>query len=430
MDLDMNRSTFPRMATAIGAMLIIIGIILVAKRLLNALIVSTDFAQDYVAAMALRSGTSIYQRFTETELRSLMSGSERLVHVRQELQNFHPPFNALLVLPLTLFPYDIAALLWAILSIILYFWVWWFIGRELAITLPRHWLVLLTGLALCWYPFQAHLALGQLSLLLTAWVVGSWSMLRQRRDVPAGILISLACLMKLFPGLLLVYLLVRRRWRAIGSAVVSGGGLFLLILVTVGPDDTARYLTSIIPHDAEHYGSVVGNFSLPATIKRLFIGNYLVRPLVEAPPVATTLVILSSLAGVSLLAWQIGRVPPAPENETTAFALVCVAMLLLSPISWSHALPLLALPAGLLLRDLQASPRPTTTVLFLLALFLISLPDFDVAYWLMQHYAPERIPWYAALLFFPSTIGLALFWWVVSQRFQFQPEPPATGDGR
>jgi alpha-1,2-mannosyltransferase len=423
----MNRSTFPRVVTIIGAVLIIIGVILVTKRLLNALIVSTDFAQDYAAAMVLRSDESIYQHFTEAELRSLMPGSERLVHVQPELRNYHPPFNALLVLPLTFLPYDIAALLWAILSIVLYFGVWWFVGQAFRIHLPRHWLVLLIGLALCWYPFHAHLALGQLSFLLTVCVVGCWSLLQQKRDILAGILLSLACMIKLFPGLLLVYLLLRRRWWAIGSAIASMGVLTLLMLVIIGVDDLTFYLTTIIPHDADRFGSVVGNFSLHAAIKRLFIGNYLVRPLIEAPLLATALIILSSLGVVALLVYQIGRVPPTPTNETVAFALVCVAMLLLSPITWSHALLLLALPCGLFLRDMQEKPRQTEMALFLLALFLVSLPDFDIAYVLMQHYAPERIPWYTAVLLFPSTLGLGLFWWLVSQRFRLQAG--AAGDG-
>jgi hypothetical protein len=414
-----------RLTLVAGIVLVVVGVVLVVRRLQNALLVSTDLAQDYAAAMVLRTGQgSIYQHFTEASLRQFLSGSERLAHIQPELTNYHPPFNALFFVPLTYLPYDVVALLWGIVSILLYVGIGALVLRELSIHLPTNWLVLLVGLALCWYPFQSHLALGQLSLPLAACVFGCWWLLRRQRDGLAGVLLGVACLIKLFPGLLFVYLLLRRRWWALVSGAACMGVVGVLTLALVGQEDIVYYITHITPHDAERFGAVVGNISLIAAIRRLFIGSPLARPLIHAPELAVVLIVLSSLALLALLAAQIWRSASTRENNDTAFALVCIGMLLLSPITWAHALILLALPLGLFLRDAlaqqgqQEERKPLPVALFLLALFLVSLPDFDVAYYLWLPFAPERMPWYAALPMLSSTIGLGIFWWVTARRFE------------
>ena len=99
------------------------------------------------------------------------------------------------------------------------------VSRELNIALAPHWVALMVGLALCWPPFQEQMALGQWSLLIAASLIGCWALLRHGRDRLAGVLLGFACLIKLFPGLLIIYLLRWRWWAAAAaSATVAIGG--------------------------------------------------------------------------------------------------------------------------------------------------------------------------------------------------------------
>jgi hypothetical protein len=83
-------------------------------------------------------------------------------------------------------------------------------------------------------------------------------------------------------------------------------------------------------------------------------------------------------------------------------------MLLLSPITWQHILPVLALPFGLLLLWVQTEKIPKIRTLGLLALVLISLPDIELARILMSFFSPERIPWHVSLLLMAPAIALVI----------------------
>jgi hypothetical protein len=125
-----------------------------------------------------------------------------------------------------------------------------------------------------------------------------------------------------------------------------------------------------------------------------------------------------SLGALIVLLRHIGSMPPTAWNEDRAFALVCVTMLLISPITWWHVFPLLLLPFGLLLRDLYTRPDRRKLRLSLLALALVSLPNLEIARMLMGLYAPYRVPWFVGLLLALPTIGLILLWWGVVYRPQ------------
>jgi alpha-1,2-mannosyltransferase len=249
-----------------------------------------------------------------------------------------------------------------------------------------------------------------------ATLIGCWALLRQRRDALAGVLLGLACLIKLFPGLIVLYLLMRRRWLAGVAALGTVAIGSLLTLLLVGPGDMLDYFVRMAPQDSAVHGLSPINVALAGVIRRLLSDGPWVNPLIDAPLLATGLVGMASLGALIVLLRYIGRMAPTVWSEDRAFALVCVAMLLISPITWWHVFPLLLLPFGLLLQDLQARPDRWKLGLSLLALALVSLPDLEIARALMGLYAPYRIPWFAGLLLALPTIGLTLLWWAVANR--------------
>jgi hypothetical protein len=410
-----------RVVLVLGAALAVLGVLLLLLRVQNALVVSSDFTQDYVAAQAFRDGRSIYVELTQAELSASALRIERALIAPYPIVNFHPPFNALLFAPLTLLPYDQAVLLWSALSCLLYLGIGLIVLRELQISLAPHWRLLLFGLGLCWYPFQTHVALGQLSLLVAACVIGCWALLRHGREELAGMLLGLACLIKLFPGLIILYLLLRRRWWAAGAALATFAAGNALALALVGSRDVIDYFVRMAPQDAAMHGSSPLNVALAGVIRRLFDGGLWVSPLLAAPFIATVLIGLAGLGALVVLTRQIGRMPQVAGKDDRAFALVCVAMLLISPITWWHVFPLLLLPFGLLLQDLRTRPDRRKLGICLLSLALVSLPAIDIARALMELYAPYRLPWFVSLLLVFPTIGLMLLWWILVSRAQVEP---------
>ena len=92
-------------------------ILLLCGLLANAIVlnnyreVGSDFVQDYIAANSLWRGGSLYGEDI-TKLENEMTGFGGI-------ENFHPPFNALLFFPFSFFPYDIAFVTLGVFSILL-----------------------------------------------------------------------------------------------------------------------------------------------------------------------------------------------------------------------------------------------------------------------------------------------------------------------
>ena len=72
----------------------------------------------------------------------------------------------------------------------------------------------------CALPIWHDLAFGQLSAITTALILHSLLAYAQRRPVLSALLIGLATSIKFYPGLFLVYFVIRRDWRAVGMALV------------------------------------------------------------------------------------------------------------------------------------------------------------------------------------------------------------------
>jgi hypothetical protein len=397
-----------RLVIAISCALIALGLALMVLRAQSIMVFFSDFTHDYVSAQAFRDGRSIYVEFTQADLSAEKLRIAEPLYRAEPFTNIHPPFDALLFAPLTLLPYNLSVLAWSVLSCLLYLGIGIIVLRELQIWPAFHWRLLLLGLGLCWYPFQAHIALGQLSLLVIACLIGCWVLLRRGHDGLAGVLLGLACLIKIYPGVLLLFLLCRRRWRAAGSVVATGVIGMLLTLLLVGVSDVLRYFTQVTSEAAEYTAFALINISLNGVFGRLFTDGPWISPLVTAPWLASSLTLLSTFGLLALLAFRLWRAPATQAEDDRGFALTCLAMLLISPITWQHVFPILFLPFGLLLQELWRRPNRRRIALALLALALVSLPDIDIARALMALYAPYRASWFAALAMLGSTIGLLL----------------------
>jgi alpha-1,2-mannosyltransferase len=334
-------------------------------------------------------------------------------------KNNHPPFATFLAVPLASFSYPQAITIWSIVTIIGFFTLGWIVIKELQFKLAPEWYLLLIGVAACWYPFYGHIGIGQLSIVICLCVVGAWALLRHGRDFTGGLLLGLSISVKLYPGLLLVVLILRRRWRAVWGALVFILASMILILVFINPQDIWYYVTQIIPQDAKEWANFPINFSIYGLFGKLFRDSAWIKPISPNPSLASVLSILSSLALFTYVVYQVQRMPRTRIGDDTAYAVTSLAMLLLSPVIWFHALLLLPLQFGLLLYDSEARKNQRFLLLCLTAFLLVSIPDVDTANALMAYFAPYRMPWYASLLLLTPDAGILLLWFLLSYKLKW-----------
>ena len=195
-------------------------------------------------------------------------------------------------------------------------------------------------------PLLSTLALGQVYPVLALGLVASWVADRRGRQEVSGAALGLVVALK--PSLLPVLLwpLVRRRWRAVVAALVAGVLATLVGVLALGPGTTLDYVGVLRDRSVSPYWD---NASLPAAAARLFTENSYAQNVATLPwmvPVGYAL----GIAAVLLSAMRVRHGP-----EVGLWVLVA-ASLLASPIAWHNYLVLLGPGVLLLLARGLAAP--------------------------------------------------------------------------
>jgi alpha-1,2-mannosyltransferase len=245
----------------------------------------------------------------------------------------YPPFGAIFMVPITVLPARLAAALWTAGSVAAMAATVWLVRRTLDRPAPGWLIALLTGGALALEPVWQNLAFGQINLLLMLAVVVD--LLRTERRW-SGVLLGIAAGVKLTPLVFVVLLLLAGR-RAAG---IRAGLVFLgtvLVGFAVMPRSAAAYWTGRLV-DAGRAGppELAHNQSVYGALARLLDGPpSTLLWLVIAGPLAVAILVVATLW------WR-------RSDRVLGTCLGAIAMLIASPIAWSHHW-VWALPIGLAL---------------------------------------------------------------------------------
>jgi len=289
-----------------------------------------DFDSFWRSARAMLEGRNIYETGVE-------------------LVNLNPPLWTVLISPLGLLEPITAYRVFVLISLILVVGYLAWTVEELrlrpGLTVVGVVMLLLSS------PLLATLALGQVYPVLALGLVAAWVADRREGQEISGAALGVVVALK--PSLLPVLLwpLVRRRWRALVVALVSGTVATLLGIIVLGPGTTLDYIGVLREQSVSAYWD---NASLPSAAARLFTENPYAQTVATLPwmvPVAYAL-------GIGAIVLTAARVRHG--QEVGLWALVA-ASLLASPIAWHNYLVLLG--PGILL--LLARGRAATAFLLL-----------------------------------------------------------------
>ena len=301
-------------------------LVLFAVLLPNATQTDKDFTQEYLLARAILDRASPYQPIDQLAARYVdPSGYFTKTHPTP-----HPPTVGLLALPLGLLSYSAAAQVWLAVELAC------LLGSVRLLTHERWARTLLFSVALVgWAPVTLELGLGQLTAPLLLGLAAVQVALSARRPQVGGGLLGLSLLIKPIAWPWLLVLLWRRCWVALEATVVVGlvGGAATIL--AIGLPATMGYLFDVLPRMTTAFFGEPTNISLWTLTSRLGI-TWLPG---WAVPAAVLLV----------LAWIARRRASLPDQ----FALMTVASLLASPITWGFYLVLALQPLSRVLRALR-----------------------------------------------------------------------------
>ena len=225
-----------------------------------------------------------------------------------------------------------------------------------------------------WYPFLSHLALGQWSVLIAASVFGGWALLKKDYHRLAGSLFGFATALKLFPGLIGLYLLIQRRWNALIYMILIFFVFTTISYLVVGAENFWVFVFEDMPNNKDRFIAYYLNHSIWASIQRLLVKNIWVMPLIHSPVTARIIGILLSIFLIFLLIFGLIKLPNDNDRDI-GFSSICVSMLLLNPLNWGHSFVLLILPILVLLKEILKNSTPGLIFAFTIALILLGIPD-------------------------------------------------------
>ncbi len=227
--------------------------------------------------------------------------------------------------------------------------------------------VLLIGLG---KSYVEELVLGQINLLLTLLVVTIILMIKRGRDAVAGLLLALAIIVKPYALILALWLLLRRRTRAIVAALAGVIAGFLLLAVVYGLSGAA----------ALHVGwwrtvrdTTVGTLMHPQNVSLAgMYAKWFGATSTAAWLTAATTVALLGLATFLLLS---GRDVAAPDGLEVALLIALTP--LISPQGWDYVFVVYTPAVAYVVNYADGLPR-SVRWLTMMAIAAMGLTLFDL----------------------------------------------------
>lgn len=199
---------------------------------------TNDFTQYYAAARLLLQRSNPYDV-------GLLLEAERIIgwEATVPILMWNPPWTLVIIIPFTLFPFQVASILWLAINmaiaILCATLLWRIYGGRKSSSI---WLGLLIGTA--YMPLLTVLKMGQISLWLLLGITGYLVSIHKRWDYSAGIFLALLLIkphvVYLFMAGTAWWIVVYKRWKVMlglaGALVVA-----CVVVTIISPDIFAQY---------------------------------------------------------------------------------------------------------------------------------------------------------------------------------------------
>lgn len=296
-------------------------------------------------------------------------------------------FNAPLVYEITLYISFIGALIISVIILVRHF--------------PPTWAKWLWLMPIGFYPIWEQLFFGQISIWLCLCFVLAWDDYHAGRHDRAGMWLAFATWIKLYPALVIGLFILRRDWRVVRGAIITGVLLAIIQTILAGGfaiwDDFLRTVIALAGEGRE--GATFENHSIFGFASRLFLPNHRVYPIMlnETLFTITRWGLTALMLIISLI--SIIRVKSADKGVLfdLSYSMVIILALLMGTVLWFSAMTPL-----LLIYPLVIWHRRTRFVWMVWAMSYVGA----LGVWIIHHSAPRL----SALVLSGGTFGMLALW--------------------
>ena len=331
----------------------------------------------------VRRGMGDFKVYRQAASRAV--AGESMYRLNDPHRYLYAPVVTFLFFPLALLPVLAGKILWFAANV----WMRVSIFRSTAVLiLPGgrappglHLLVLALSLRF----LDNNIGHGQINIFLLWLVLEAYVLAGRGLFTLAGLALAAAIATKIFPGILMLQLVLRRQWR-FAFATIAGFALLMAVpLLWWGGSypQLLRDWVAVVADQAGHYelGNKI-NQSISAFVYRLFRPYPGGVPLVELPPavvVAMTLAIHAAfLAPLVRLSLRLGAAPQPQGPGGDELALYLLYSTVLSPYSWKYYFVNLVFPLAAAVRRLWMDHRRSFEMGLWAVFFLNLLPGLEL----------------------------------------------------
>lgn len=343
-----------------------------------------DYAINWTAAQAVRSGVSVYDREALRALGAESIGQQMSGLFDETFRSYIGlPTTALLLTPFTFFAYATSLWLYRLGLALAFLGAMTLVGR--AVPLDRRRVAWITGVAclLLWEPVVVSIRLGQVDAWIALALATAVLAAARERWAVAGVGIGFATLLKVSPGFLLLYCLLKRQWQASLSAIGTIGVGLVAAWVPRRGADLNRFFVEIAP-EVRNGSLHVQNQALGAWLARLTVVDPQFLSFQVGPGAWQSIGVGLAVAALVAIWWPRRRLPLVPGE----LGVMIVVALLAGPISWDHYASWAVIPAMLLVPEFDGATRRVLVGLLVILALRVPLfsfgPDEVAASWWLR----------------------------------------------
>jgi len=277
----------------------------------------TDFSLTYVGARIVHQGVGsrLYDLSFQKQLRN------SLFQHPNPLFFEHPPFEALLLSPFSVFPFRTAYMLWGLFNAGVWLILIFFLRQFLP--WPREDL----GYLCLWFlfaPLGVALFQGQSSILVLACYAMSFIKLQHDKQLTGGFWLGLGLLKLQFVLPFAFIFRARRKWRFLGGFALSSLLMIVLSIIAVGWNGIVGYARLLLDVNNNPQNLSYGSATDMPTIYG-FVHAILGR---ELPPRALNLLVAClSIVLLAFVAWKWQSVANRKSNQLMFAAAIATSLL-------------------------------------------------------------------------------------------------------
>lgn len=267
-----------------------------------------DFSMHYFGTKAFFDHVSPYQG----------GGNFFIPHV-------YPPFTSIFFVPFMVFSYDAAEILWVGVSIAMYMvsimLLFSLFNRRITGSVEMFLFALLN---FSYFPLKFTFGMGQVNTFVLLCIsLFLYFTLKRRNEMFAGSVIAFSIAMKLFPILLLPYLLLRMKWRILVWFVATLAFVIFLSLLFFGYEIHAYFLNEVLPSLTGGWKDYYYNQSISGLVSVLESDE------------SNRKIWYQFLSGIFLLPVLVFLVVKR-KNYLYCVSLILITSLLINKFSWQH----------------------------------------------------------------------------------------------